>query len=523
MAAPSTPLLPGPQGPAEESVAAFVLAAAFVLGLAFARRAFFAFVLLAVLEGAIRKWLVNGITVFLVKDFLLLGIYAAVLPRLSRAELRRPWWLLAPLAGLLALALLSVVGSDSWSQGVVGLRSYLIYVPLLWVAPRLLDRRRRALGLVLLVLVLGVLESVLGAAQALSGPGALNKLVSGAYPALITIRGIAYLRPSGTFMQVGVFAAFLVFPVVTAFALVGSFRRGKLLAAGLLALVVLSWGVFYSSARFLFGSAVLAGLVLMATLGARRRIFSLLAVPAAFALGFALMLNVVPFVERKAEGLFRSEITPAEAKHLPAGNLRTQLVQTIDANGKVVVVKIITQRGSAKVAGGYFSRAAGLAPDRARYGIYKTRIKPQLKLIARQRVVGHGTGTMTLGSEYALPGTRFAGEGQYTKLAWELGLPGLAVFAWFLGAMLAAALRGVRAASDWRRLPALVGLAASAFLPLWMTLTFALDFPVVAILYYIFAGYAVALGTSSSGSAPALRYSASERRPASLPAKAGRS
>src|SRR4051812_10127820 len=77
VAAPSSVLLPGPRGGAATAAAAAVLVAAFVAGFAAPVGGFFAVLALTVIEGAIRKWLYNSVTVFLVKDFLLVGVYAA--------------------------------------------------------------------------------------------------------------------------------------------------------------------------------------------------------------------------------------------------------------------------------------------------------------------------------------------------------------------------------------------------------------------------------------------------------------
>jgi hypothetical protein len=123
VAAPPSPLLPAPVGPTAVGVATAVLAVGFALGLHWPLHALYGVVALTIAEGAVRRWAVNDLTVFLLKDFLLVGVYAAVLPRLRRAQLRRPWWLLAPLAGLIALALLHVPRSESLAQAVIGIRS----------------------------------------------------------------------------------------------------------------------------------------------------------------------------------------------------------------------------------------------------------------------------------------------------------------------------------------------------------------------------------------------------------------
>src|SRR5258708_26903195 len=138
LAAPSTTLLPAPATAGGKLLAAAVLFAVFAAGFLRPGPGLFGLVTLTVLEGAIRKWVVNDIDVFLLKDFLMIGIYAAILPRINVKEWRRPWWFLAPLFGIITLALLEAVRSPSLSQAVVGLRSYVIYVPLLWVGPALL-------------------------------------------------------------------------------------------------------------------------------------------------------------------------------------------------------------------------------------------------------------------------------------------------------------------------------------------------------------------------------------------------
>jgi hypothetical protein len=99
---------------------------------------------------------------------------------------------------------------------------------------------------------------------------------------------------------------------------------------------------------------------------------------------------------------------------------------------------------------------------------------------------------MTLGAQYVTPSNVFRGESDYSKVAWELGLPGLALFVWFIVAAIWFSVRGYRASTGWRRQPAAVGMAIATLVSAWMLITFALDTPVVAETYYIFVGLAVA-------------------------------
>ena len=470
VAAPSTTLLPAPSGVVASAAAGAVLAALFLFGLARPVWAFFALIALVVLEGAIRRWVVNGLTVFLAKDFLALGLYAAILPRLRRDEWRRPWWLLAPLGLLLALALVHVARSGSGSNAIVGLRSYTIYVPLLWAAPAIVDTRRRAYTLVGLVLTLGAGNAVFSVVQARSGDSVLNKLVSGAQQGLITVQGVAYIRPAGTFMQTGVMAAWLFLTVVVALGVLMAHRRGRWWAAGLAVVGLVACGVVYASARSLLGSVLLVSMLAALVLIVRRRVVTAAAIPAAFAAGLVLALWGVPWTqERAADAVRWVDRQDSERAHGGGSD------------------------HDAAPGSGFLRRAADFNKAGGEVSLWSDRIKPQFELISEQRLVGRGTGTMTLGSGYGAGGSGESilhGEGMYTKTAWELGLFGLAAFVWFALALAVVSVLGVFRSEGWRRMLAVSATGATLILPLWYLLTFALDFPVVAILVYVLAGCA---------------------------------
>ncbi len=456
LAAPTSDTLPSSDGLAGTALAAVLLFAAFVAGYRRPLKGLYALVVLVVAEGAIRRWFVNDVSVFLLKDFLALGLYAAVLPKLRREDWRRPWWLVSPLAGLVVLAVLSAPLADSAREAVIGLRAYAIYVPLLWVAPALVTTRARAAWLLVLLVALGALECALAFVQAIAGPGVLNDLVSGAQPAIVTVDGRNYIRPAGTFMHVGSFSGFLFFFMLSAFSLIVWARAGRLYWVAIAGAGFLAWGVVYSSARAVLGSVVIAFVALAAALLWRRRVGSLLAVTTAFGAGMVGVFLVLPL----------------------AGEVGT---------------------GS-----GYLGRAADVrtAGDQGGPGIWGQRIRPQLELIADQGLVGHGTGAMTLGSEYTSEDASFPGEGQYTKVAYELGLPGLALFLWLVAAAFVAGVAGVLRSSGWVRALAVVGAGAAGILPLWYLIAFMLDVPVVGILFWTFLGLAIAAGRSTTAGSP---------------------
>ena len=447
LAAPTSETLPSADGLGSSILAAAALFVAFVAGYRRPVKALYALIVVAIAEGAVRRWIVNDLSIFLLKDFLALGIYAAVLPRLGRGGWRRPWWLLAPLAGLVILAAVSAGGAESAREAVIGLRSYIVYVPLLWVAPAIITTRARGAWLLVVVLAAGALESALAFVQAIAGPGVLNKLVSGAKPAIVTVNDRNYIRPAGSFMQVGSFSGFLLFFMLAAFSSIVWARTGRLYWLAIAGAGFLAWGVVYSSARAVLGSLVVTSAALAVALIWRRRIRSLLAVGAAFGAGMIGVFLVLPLAGAS------------------------------------------TGAGSS----GYLGRAADInkAGDKGG-GLIDRRVRPQLDLIGDQGLVGHGTGAMTLGTGYASEEATFPGEGQYSKVAYELGLPGLALFLWASLALLAACVMGVLRSDGWQRAAALVGAGAAAILPFWYLIAFMLDVPIVGILFWTFAGIAVA-------------------------------
>jgi hypothetical protein len=564
VAAPTGALLPGPRTHPQEAVAALVLAVAFMLGVRFPIQSFYGVIVLTVVDGAIRKWAYNEIVVYLLKDFLLLGVYAAVVPRLSREKLARPWWLLAPLGGVLLLAVLYVARSPSLSQAAIGLRSYFIYVPLLWVAPAIVDRRSRGIALLVLFCAVGIVEVLLGAVQSLAGPGILNKLVSGAQPGIVTVNHVPYFRPPGTFMQTAdlSFAVVLAFVAAAALLVWRSSRRLQVLA---LATVSVTFGsIVFTAARTILVSAVLVLAALVIVLLVQRRIILVAVVGIVAAFGLAVSIEGFPYAERHVVPTVKSWFTAAP--RLPADQLRKLVplrlrvsptkvlglrvapdvlragtgrtgritIQAYTTGGTAVAVSVPAaalrgkssshatgKHGAGPVApgaivkpvapsvganSGFLSRSTDFqTTGAAKSGaLWTDRLRPQLKLISHQRLVGHGTGTMTLGAQYANPSTHFQGESDYLKIVWELGWPGLILFSWFVVAAIWASLRGALAVEGWRRACAIAGVGISVLVALWMTLNFALDTPNVAQAFYLFVGLALAASVSlgARGSGP---------------------
>jgi hypothetical protein len=476
---PSSSVLPAPDTLAGRTLGSLVLAAAFAAGFLRPRPALYALVLVIALEGAVRKWLVNDIVVFLLKDFLALGLYAAVLPRLSRREWRRSWWVVVPLATLLTLAVVYCARSESFAQAAIGLRGYAMYVPMLWAAPALLDTTRRVGSLLWLIVGLGVFESVLGAAQTLTANRWLNEVVPGVLPATIVVDGISHLRPSGTMPQVGTLAMFLMFAVLAAFAFVAHSRTTRMAVPALAAISLLTWGVLYTASRSVFLPGVACGLVLLLHLARHRRLGPLVGVVVAVAAGY-LVLSYQPFVG--------GAVREGSDSHF----LRNERYVYIDGDGRIKTLVVTIERGEPRASGGFAARGAGEEPSSV-----ATRETPAgrlgvLRALKDEHVVGQGTGAISQGSQYLLEPKAQGAESGYVKVAHELGLVALVPFAavflalWFASARAAARIR------DGRRPAASLALGAATVVPLVTLISFASDYPMVSLLYYAVTGLALA-------------------------------
>jgi O-antigen ligase len=318
---------------------------------------------------------------------------------------------------------------------------------------------------------------VLAIVQALTGNTWLNKPVSGALPTIAVTDGVAWVRPTGTMLQTGTLAAFFLLPTLVALALVMRYRRGPLLVLAYASLAVITPSVLFAGSRAVWATLTLAAAALLVYLLWNRRLLALAAVPLSIAVGYAF-IAYQPLLGGAGS---RSRSTVTYHVTSPTG-VRTVTVELGSA-----------QRGSAEGAGEVI-HATGGGPWR--------RIGDQLDELAEQGIVGHGTGRLALGSQYVQPTTSQAGESEYVRIAHELGLPALVLYVVFLIAVWAAAAWASFIAYEWRRSAAVVALGTATLVPILSALTFAFDYPVVAILYYTLSGCALAWAARQGVPAP---------------------
>lgn len=260
-----------------------ILGAAFTVALSVAywRQATLAAMLLLVLEGALRKWVLPDAQayLYLAKDLFLLGAYVGFLATKGIAApvpQARPLLLLLALAAAYGTLELLNPALPSLALAAVGWRSYFFYAPLLFLVPHLfrsLDELYRALRRFALfaapIAALGVVQFYSPMDSAINAnvqhePGAGG---------LVSFGDLNRVRVAGTFAFVSGFASYLL--------------AMGLLVGGLLAAT--AWRLRSNVA--LYGALALAIAAMLAT-GSRAPVYSVIAAAAAYAVAAAAMKDL---------------------------------------------------------------------------------------------------------------------------------------------------------------------------------------------------------------------------------------
>lgn len=183
------------------------------------RRSIKAVLLLVVLEGALRKWILpqaNELIYFL-KDFIILGAYLRYF--LSDRE-RRPIYLDVVSGALLLVFcwnLYEVFNPDLGSPilGIFGFRNYLIYVPMMWMLPSLFQTVQELQVYIRNYLTSIIPVGLLGIVQYVSPKTSwINAYVpnEGANEAIATFgsAGLQTVRITGTFSYLNTYQSYLI-------------------------------------------------------------------------------------------------------------------------------------------------------------------------------------------------------------------------------------------------------------------------------------------------------------------------
>jgi hypothetical protein len=212
--------------------------------------------LLLVVEGAIRKWLLPGAQdlVYFAKDVLFLGAYIGCF----RSRAPRPYpqapMLYAGMAFAAALGLLEIFNPKlpSLLVGVLGFKAYFLYVPLIFVIPEVFPddaALARFLKRYVLIVFPVVLLSI---AQFFSPAGsALNTYAQPTDIAAISTFGSSkYVRTTGTFSYISGYTAYLLTTTLLILMILTTTRwrfRGNLIVYAALGTTLL--GIMMSGSR----------------------------------------------------------------------------------------------------------------------------------------------------------------------------------------------------------------------------------------------------------------------------------
>ena len=214
-------------------------------------------------EDFVRKFLGNNMAIYFGKDCLALLVYISFLGAIKRRETSgfRPPFLM-PLLILLWFGLLQLFnpGSTSIWYGLLGVKLYFYYVPLLFVGYALIDSEAQLVRFFTLNVVLIIVVISLGAAQAVIGPSFLNpthmaaelELLSHTYR--VASDGSLAYRPTSVFVSAGRFIDFVdvAWLLVLGFGgyLLLRLRRRRILV--FVAMVVTAAGVVFATSRGAF-------------------------------------------------------------------------------------------------------------------------------------------------------------------------------------------------------------------------------------------------------------------------------
>ena len=240
------------------------------------------FVFWLLFEDLARKYLGNGLILFFGKDVLAAITYLSMWSSKRRGEI--PWFkppFIVPLALFFALALVQVF--NTWTPsilyGLLGLKLYFYYFPLIYAGYALIRNANDLEQFLLYNLGLGTLIAILGFIQSIVGLKFLNPMTLA--PELETLGNLtrfspithqAVPQPTSVFVSTGRFASYIILVVILALGasayLLVTRRRGAaygLLAVGIAvvttvqtgsrgSLIYVAMSMLVLSAGFLWGA-----------------------------------------------------------------------------------------------------------------------------------------------------------------------------------------------------------------------------------------------------------------------------
>ncbi len=203
-------------------------------------------------EDLVRKYMGNNMTVYFAKDVLVAVVYASFL-RAAKSEalpkFRPPFLFSLAMFFLLGVAQVFNSGSPSIFYGLLGLKLYFYYIPLMFVGYAMLRDEEDLRRFLVVNALLAIPIAGLGVAQSVFGLNFLNPRSNEAIDYLghltrYTPSGLAVARPPSVFVSDGRFASYVVLAFILAVGAAGYLllrtTRGRKLVFPALALVGLA-------------------------------------------------------------------------------------------------------------------------------------------------------------------------------------------------------------------------------------------------------------------------------------------
>jgi hypothetical protein len=219
------------------------------------RRGVYYFLTWLLFEDFARKYLGNNMALYFAKDFLVLVVFISFFAarRQKKAKLTFKPPFLVPLLVLVWFGLMQVFNPASTSifYGLMGLKLYFFYVPLIFIGYSLLESEMELRRFLFINLALASVIGGLGIAQAILGHTFMNppiaaddlRMLSTLYRSA-PISGAIIYRPTSVFVSDGRFGSYMTFSWILAFG-VGAYLllrsgKGRLLAACCLGVLTLA-------------------------------------------------------------------------------------------------------------------------------------------------------------------------------------------------------------------------------------------------------------------------------------------
>jgi hypothetical protein len=212
------------------------------------RTGFYLFLVWMVFEDLVRKYMGNNLALFFGKDALLLFVYLALFLEIRRgkeAPLRPPFLISLSLFFWLAVLQMFNPNSPSILYGLLGLKTYFYYVPLIFVGYALIRTDHDLMRFLTINAILGAIVAAIGITQGIVGSSFLNPAhldpdllaLGDLHKVDPTTNQIFYL-PDSVFVSSGRYAVYLLILGILMMAMVAYLllytRRQRKLAFGVL-------------------------------------------------------------------------------------------------------------------------------------------------------------------------------------------------------------------------------------------------------------------------------------------------